>query len=698
DHGVETYLIKREEPLRPRRRGPRFSRSRLWSEDERNSASSQLERARRASTATTGSSSSASRPTSTYPIITTTTSSPNHCPVDSNHVRSANHKSQNHCPNAIIRQGQATPTTSVKDSLGSNKSSRSSTPTETDEEVSQKNSEGSRKGSHSSSRNPSSTAVLDEDNVNDWKPEIPFGNLRYYARVWRSAMHYSLALRRETVLNASSVLEMDWEDEAFLEEEIPEDEVTEAEVNQFTSSASNFTHEVDNLMNNNIEIESNKRMRTEHMHPLTLTFKEAEMEEMYHQVRADLLKSNVVCTCVIWVFIAICQSIIIQDAGVLAPTFGPATVVLGAGLLLVMAEEFPSLPVCLRRMSTRLARATLGRKIFICSLIAVIAVPSMLTLLLVETNCRTAGAMTCSSAQNFRRSHTEGNRFPIRLPFSGSPIPHSRYTRTNSNYEDSRSQRAENVNESQSVLEDIAGENYFKNETIFAGGNLELINEGSLENATKDIWKEIGAFSSLKKRNVESFGNITDSSIYTVSFNTERISIVLPEFITQGQNVPANHSTLRTSERITDSRTRYRRHGNKQLIEISTDGNKVQEEVIYSAESDKTVAIDNIVPVEERGDGSDHVNKKMDKMPSEIGSKTINQDTQLNLSQTHSISYMMYCQYPQYWVYTWVLCMVALASFLKLNYLAKTVVLIFMVTCYTILISMNSEIFCSSNK
>lgn len=35
DHGVETFLIKREEPLCTRRRGPRFSRSRLWSEDER---------------------------------------------------------------------------------------------------------------------------------------------------------------------------------------------------------------------------------------------------------------------------------------------------------------------------------------------------------------------------------------------------------------------------------------------------------------------------------------------------------------------------------------------------------------------------------------------------------------------------------------------------------------------------------------
>ena len=49
--------------------------------------------------------------------------------------------------------------------------------------------------------------------------------------------------------------------------------------------------------------------------------------------------------------------------------------------------------------------------------------------------------------------------------------------------------------------------------------------------------------------------------------------------------------------------------------------------------------------------------------------------------------------YPQYFIYTWVLCMVALASFLKLNYLVKTIVLVFMVTCYGILIiSFSSEI------
>lgn len=57
-------------------------------------------------------------------------------------------------------------------------------------------------------------------------------------------------------------------------------------------------------------------------------------------------------------------------------------------------------------------------------------------------------------------------------------------------------------------------------------------------------------------------------------------------------------------------------------------------------------------------------------------------DNQTHLSDTNESPVV----YPQYFVYTWVLCMVALASFLKLNYLVKTIVLVFMVTCYSILI------------
>ena len=49
--------------------------------------------------------------------------------------------------------------------------------------------------------------------------------------------------------------------------------------------------------------------------------------------------------------------------------------------------------------------------------------------------------------------------------------------------------------------------------------------------------------------------------------------------------------------------------------------------------------------------------------------------------------YPQHCSYLQYFVYSWVLCMVALASFLKLNYLTKTIILVVMVFSYGTLYS-----------
>ena len=43
------------------------------------------------------------------------------------------------------------------------------------------------------------------------------------------------------------------------------------------------------------------------------------------------------------------------------------------------------------------------------------------------------------------------------------------------------------------------------------------------------------------------------------------------------------------------------------------------------------------------------------------------------------------CLLPQYQIYTWVLAMVCLASFLKLNYMIKSVILLVMVIVYTTL-------------
>ncbi|XP_068219097.1 adenylyl cyclase 78C-like isoform X2 [Palaemon carinicauda] len=690
DHAVETYLIKRDEPMRQRRRGPKFSRARLWSEDERNSVS-HTEKDRNHSTATTASNSPSHPPSINCPIITTTEATPNHHPLEPNHTSSANHKpiqTHNQVGSSNKQVVPASPS-SICDSTNSvgsptsSSSSSSSSPSDSDEEGEPKNSEGTDKGSSTTSPTPSPTGALEEDNPNDWTPEIPFENLRYYALLWSSAASYSVTLRRKN-LPARAVLEMDWDDETFFEEEIPEDEATEVEVTQFSNAPSNFTHEVDNLMNNNIEIESNKRMRAEHMYPITLTFKEVEMEETYHQVRADLLKSNVVCTCVIWALIVICQSIVIQSATVLTETFVPSTVVLGGGLLLVMAEEYPSLPSCLRRLSTRLARATLGRKVFICSLIAVISIPSILTLILVEENCLSVSDVCSNRTKAHETVFTEHNQV------RGSRMPSSLYL-TSSHHTQASLLKASSAGGSgltslpvwdssntKNVTQKDQGyidEDYHR--TMIVGSESAYTNSGDLDSFTsrsvggvetnpavnsKELLKS--SISSRIKRNGIDFREARQNSrlwpVLSLGLKDKKSTLLGAKT----ELLKANMLDFGRTSGIIN--TRNRRHEEGNMFDISVnDRHKVPAMISHTVPTGK-MNVSKSESWREKSEGASEVET------------------------------VMFCVYPQYWVYTWVLCMVALASFLKLNYLAKTVVLVFMVTCYTILIIEYDKIFCES--
>lgn len=63
--------------------------------------------------------------------------------------------------------------------------------------------------------------------------------------------------------------------------------------------------------------------------------------------------------------------------------------------------------------------------------------------------------------------------------------------------------------------------------------------------------------------------------------------------------------------------------------------------------------------------------------------------TPIDINQLHhnvtltSASVVAPCLLPQYHMYTWVLAMVCLASFLKLNYMIKSAILLVMVIVYT---------------
>ncbi|XP_050727539.1 adenylyl cyclase 78C-like isoform X3 [Eriocheir sinensis] len=632
DHGVETFLIKREEPLCTRRRGPRFSRSRLWSEDERSNNT------------ISHSSSSSVKQKSNLPTITTTP-----CDLEEDECndlgtttlvmttddsrRIHHHHHHHRQPNPPSSNGHTV---------------TAPTQTPADQEPVNNDDEGSKATDAPGSRS-GSPIKLDEI-VTDWIPEIPFGNL-----------------------------EMDWEDDAFLDEDFPEaleEEEEDTEVAQFTSTASNFTYEVDlnsgstimvdNLMDNSIEIESNKRMKAEHMHPITLTFKDLETEEMYHQVRADLLKSNVVCTFIIWVLIVICQSIVAREClKLLVAPFVPATLLLAVGLLLVMAEEFPQLPLGLRRLSTRLARATFGRKAFICALMAIISVPSMLTLILVNEKC------TVSSEEVFNFSISSS----IQPPQVTRVIDDNSLKTQSSSAQDLGLNFFEPKNLYRTTADDsrkiIRGDvntkhgrylDYPNEESVHKVGN----KQNYVENASLPVEVQF-----IQKRSVNM------SKAYSILTSDPQKKLV--EQSHNRESDSASEKCIHNSKRAkcrtkrplvkvsndlkVDTRTRMRRSEEKKKSQYN-DG-----KTVHSVENRDTHTNASVI---HHTHPSTTVHNGI-----QVDNQTIHPDTKESPVVTI---------YPQYFVYTWVLCMVALASFLKLNYLVKTIVLVFMVTCYGILI------------
>lgn len=87
------------------------------------------------------------------------------------------------------------------------------------------------------------------------------------------------------------------------------------------------------------------------------------------------------------------------------------------------------------------------------------------------------------------------------------------------------------------------------------------------------------------------------------------------------------------------------------------------------------------------------VNKTSPKTEDDFFLFQDNNDTIRDFNQ-YTNEYRLPCSHPEYLVFTWVLCLIALATGLKLYYLVKTFMASIMVCCYAILISiMFPEVF-----
>ncbi|XP_076661440.1 adenylyl cyclase 78C isoform X3 [Halictus rubicundus] len=190
-----------------------------------------------------------------------------------------------------------------------------------------------------------------EDDIGvDWTPEIPFENLN----------------------TATSVSNLESE---YLEEENGSGKV------KIASPA-------DKLRAAGLETASNKRMRSANINAWTLRYNDESLESKFGQLREDMFKSNMICCFVVWIFIAICQAVILPDCTVLLLSLLLTTLILVASSILVMAEEFKSLPTYLQHASSMLVHNKRHRTIFICIVISLMALTSIVGVLACPTSIR----------------------------------------------------------------------------------------------------------------------------------------------------------------------------------------------------------------------------------------------------------------------------------------------------------------------
>lgn len=138
--------------------------------------------------------------------------------------------------------------------------------------------------------------------------------------------------------------------------------------------------DVDECIDQNIQINSNKQMRMEYLYPWTLKFKDSTQESKYSQLREDMFRSNMLCVFIVWVFIVLCQTVVVPRCTILVVCLVVSTIFLTAGCVLVMAEEFVKLPVFLRKCSATLVLHRNHRTFFICAVLFLMSVASSIGL------------------------------------------------------------------------------------------------------------------------------------------------------------------------------------------------------------------------------------------------------------------------------------------------------------------------------
>ncbi|KAI1290360.1 Adenylate cyclase type 8 [Halotydeus destructor] len=236
-----------------------------------------------------------------------------------------------------------------------------------------------------------SSQSAEEDNVGDWAPEIPFRNLndlRYSveedplevtAKVTEALSPKAKANVQSDVRGGSSSVE-----HSFFERETQLESATCDSGRRLCNEVSigmTVSEQVDELIDNCIEIESNKRMMKENVTWFTLTFVSKDMESKFHQIKDSVFRSNILCVCIIWFFIVATQLTIVPRASLFGIAFLAPTMALMISLVIVMASQFDMCHSSLKSVSDQFEQSRTRRNLLSTMLITIIFLASFATML-----------------------------------------------------------------------------------------------------------------------------------------------------------------------------------------------------------------------------------------------------------------------------------------------------------------------------
>lgn len=238
-------------------------------------------------------------------------------------------------------------------------------------------------GEHRSSASTNSTVgPVDDDNAADWTPEIPFKNLESLVAF---ADDETLEDGEASLPPGTDASELD----GFKHPSKQDARGASVRKNhhsyqhpsqqhQPVTLTASVTEDVDEIIDHEIEVESNKKMCRDNVNLVTLSFKCHLTENQFqqHQVHDTVFRSNMTCAFITWIFIIICQAVMLPKSLFMTVSYSVVSSLLAIVLAAAVGSECRWSPRGLVKVSKVLEEQCFWRNIVICSTILVMYIAS----------------------------------------------------------------------------------------------------------------------------------------------------------------------------------------------------------------------------------------------------------------------------------------------------------------------------------